>query len=428
MRTISKTTLAGVVALVPVLVASGALASGFNIPEQGAKASGMAGAWIAGADDAAATWYNPAALVWLDEDEIQFGANLITAGGDTDLTVADPRFGTSRVEAEGHLGTPIHLYYSHKFGDNLAFGIGVNNPFGLVTDWRTRPATFSAQESELVTFVVNPNIAFRLGKRWSVAVGASYVDAEIKSFAREVPIDLDGNPANGFEVIGFSNLTGSGDDIGWNVAVLRRAPGWSFGFTYRSDVTVGIAGDVAFSDFGPLAPFFQSSPGTADLNLPDLAAVGLGWKGADNWNFELGVTWVGWSVFDTLAVDIQNNVPGLVEDIHLREDWDDALAYRFGVNWDNDGPHSWRFGVVFDEGAGQSDTLRPSIPESDRTGITIGYGYGGRSWGLDLYYMALFVDDVQATPRADGTIEEGVILGEYSSFAHLAGASYSYHF
>ena len=42
-----------------------AMASGFSIYEQSAKASGQAGAWVARADDAAANWYNPAALVKL---------------------------------------------------------------------------------------------------------------------------------------------------------------------------------------------------------------------------------------------------------------------------------------------------------------------------------------------------------------------------
>ncbi len=422
-----KTILAGAAAL--VLAASAALASGFNIPEQGAKASGMAGAWIAGADDASATWYNPAALVWLEDREIQIGANLITAGSDLDLAVADPRFGSGTVAAESHLGTPLHLYYAHKLGDRFAFGIGVNNPFGLITDWERRPVSFSAQESELVTFYVNPNVAFRLGDRWSVALGASFVDAEIESFSREVPIDLDGNPLNGFEVIGSSNLTGSGDDIGWNVALHRRSTDWSFGLTYRSEVTIDIAGDVEFANFGPLAPFFRNSPGGAELTLPDLAAAGLKWGGPRGWSYELAVTWVGWSVFDTLVIDIANNVPGFVEDIRLREDWDDSFAYRFGVDWEGDGPHSWRFGAVVDEGAAPQDTLRASIPESDRTGVTVGYGYEGRGrWSFDLYYMALFVDNVTAVRRADGAIEEGVILGEYSSFAHLAGFSWSYRF
>lgn len=235
-------------------------------------------------------------------------------------------------------------YYANKLSDRFAFGIGVTTLFGLITDWRDRPVTFFAQTSELVTFVVNPNVAFKIGDRWSLGLGVSFVDAEIKEFSREVPVELDGNPFNGPEVVGFSNLTGSGDEIGWNVAVSRRGPGWSFGFSYRSDVTVGIEGDIAFSDFGPLAGLFRDSPGTADLDLPDLAAIGVAWGGSRGWTYEFDVTWIGWSVFDTLVIDVQNEVPGVVEDIVLHQDWDDGFAYRLGVSHRGEGPSEWRFG------------------------------------------------------------------------------------
>ena len=64
-----------------VLLAAAALAvapafgSGFGFYEQGAKASGQAGAWVARADDASANWYNPAALAFLSGREVQFGLN-----------------------------------------------------------------------------------------------------------------------------------------------------------------------------------------------------------------------------------------------------------------------------------------------------------------------------------------------------------------
>ena len=51
------------VGLILTLTTLPAFSSGFSIYEQSAKASAQAGAWVARADDAAANWYNPAALV-----------------------------------------------------------------------------------------------------------------------------------------------------------------------------------------------------------------------------------------------------------------------------------------------------------------------------------------------------------------------------
>ena len=76
-------------ACVALVAAGPVLASGFSIYEQSAKASGQAGAWIARADDAAANWYNPAALTRMDGMQIQFGINLITVGSDSQFTIND---------------------------------------------------------------------------------------------------------------------------------------------------------------------------------------------------------------------------------------------------------------------------------------------------------------------------------------------------
>ena len=418
MRTLVQRSILALIGL--LLLTPSVWAAGFSVYEHSAKASGMAGAWVAQADDAAANWYNPAALIWLEDSEFQIGGNLITAGADTEFTSSDASFGIfqeTTFEMDSHIVTPVHLYYTHKLNNNFALGIGVNTPFGLITDWVDRPVTFSASESELITFMVNANLAMRLTQNTAFAVGINYIDAEITSFGREVPVDLDGNPFNGFEVIGSSNLTGTGDEIGWNVALHHRGNGWNFGFSYRSDFTVTLDGNLDFENFGPLAPFFFDRTGTADLELPDQAAIGVSWQGGRGWTYEFDVSWQGWSVFDTLVIDIDDEIPGLVEDIVLREDWDDVFAYRFGAQ-KTSGKNVYRFGVVYDEQTVPNDTLRPSIPDADRWGPTIGYTRNNDKWSVDLYYFPLFFSDTSAV----GT-EEGVIQGEYTSSVNLAGAT-----
>lgn len=400
------------------------LAAGFGIYEQSAKASGLAGAWVARADDAAANWYNPAALVWLDGSELQFGTNIINTG-DSELTSSDPAFGLfqpTTFEQESNLATPSHVYYRSKLNNNLAFGIGVTTPFGLVTEWADRPVTFSAAKSDLATFVINPNLAFRLTQTWSVALGLDYIFADLRDFSREVPIDLDGNPLNGFEVIGFSNLSGDGDDFGWNVALHHRRGNFSFGISYRSDITVGIDGNIDFSNFGPLAGTIQSSLGTADLELPETIAVGVAWEGS-RWGFEIDFVQVGWSVFDVLVVDIENNVPGFVDDIALLEDWEDSDAIRIGLSRQL-GPRSeLRFGLNLEEGAVPEETLRPSIPDADRTAPSIGYGFAGDKWAVDLYAQTFIFDDITAVRG-----EEGVIVADYDSGITLFGVTFGRKF
>ena len=75
-------------------------------------------------------------------------------------------------------------------------------------------------------------------------------------------------------------------------------------------------------------------------------------------------------------------------------------------------------GVVYDEQTVPNDTLRPSIPDADRWGPTIGYTRNNNNWSVDLYYFPLFFSDTSAVGN-----EEGVIEGEYTSSVNLAGAT-----
>jgi len=70
------------------------------------------------------------------------------------------------------------------------------------------------------------------------------------------------------------------------------------------------------------------------------------------------------------------------------------------------------------------DTLRPSIPDSDRDSVTIGYGFSNEKWNFDFYYMPLWFDTI----RADGDVAEGIIDGTYTSFVHLMGGTVTYRF
>jgi long-chain fatty acid transport protein len=411
-------------ALVAVLVLSGvlpAMASGFSIYEQSAKASGQAGAWVARSDDPAASWYNPAALTRLDGTQVQFGVSLITIGIDTTLTT---RFG--KFDSVSDNATPIQLYCSTKIGDRLAFGFGLNNPFGLATEWNDRPITYASKRVELVTFVANPNLAFKLNDAWSLAVGVDYMMADVKEFSKEFDQSrLLGQPAG--TVIGESDLTGDGTAWGWNVAAHFVNDPWSLGISYRAKLSPEIEGNVAFTGVNSqLTSYFPNGPGKTTLDLPAEAAVGVAYRLNQKWELEGDVTYAQWSSFEKLAIDFRDNTPA-VQDITLKEDWKNTYALRFGAAWKLSEKQEWRFGALWDKNPIPDETLRPSIPDGDRWSVTFGYGYRGESWGVDAYYMPLFFQTRNA--KADATTAgSGVIDGTYESFVHLIGASLTWRF
>ncbi len=386
------------------LSATPGMASGFAFYEQGAKASAEGGAWIARADDASANWYNPAALVHGAKGEVQFGFNYLETGSDTHFS---PAPGVS-FDAVSNVSTPLHFYFGQKINDRLAFGVGFNNPFGLVSEWKNAPLTLSSRRAELRTYLLNPNFAFKISERWSAAIGVDYLAAEVTDFARDAAVGPFTTTAN---------LRGEGDAFGYNVALQFKMDCFSIAGQYRSPLTVDIRGNLTFTG----VPAFLNSPAHTDVDLPAQSMVGAAWT--SRWvDVELAGYYTEWNRFKNLIIDTGNPATSAT----LIQNWTGTWSYRLGLAFrlDHDGKHELRAGGVVDDSPIPTQYLRPSIPDSDRTGYSLGYGYLAKTWGVDIYAMYLKFDDV----TANGLPTDGVIPGTYSTTIPLAGVTFKYRY
>jgi long-chain fatty acid transport protein len=386
-----------ILAVTVVVAAAPALASGFAFYEQGAKASGQSGAWVARADDASANWYNPAALVRLSGREVQLGINYLEVGGDTQFS---PAPGAS-FDAVSNTMTPAHFYYSQRINDRVAWGIGLNNPFGLVSEWEDVPVTFFSRRAELNTYLLNPNLAFRLGQLWSVAIGVDYLAADVQEFSHD-------------EIVGPVSLQGEGDAWGYNFALQFKISSFSLAGQYRSSMRPTIEGDITINGFtGPDA--------AVDVDLPGQTMLGAAWTG--KWvDVELGGYYTQWNLFKSL--DIRTGNP--LTDVHLTQNWVGTWSCRLGLAFrlDHESKHELRAGAVIDDSPVPTEFLRPSIPDADRTGYSLGYGYLSNRWGIDAYAMYLQFDDA----TANGLPADAVLPGTYTSTTLLAGVTAKYRF
>jgi long-chain fatty acid transport protein len=400
-----------ILAVSVVLAAAPAFASGFGFYEQGAKASAQGGAWVARADDASANWYNPAALVRLAGREVQFGINYLEVGSDTQFS---PAPGAS-FDAVSNSETPAQVYFSQRINDRVAWGVGLNNPFGLVSEWKDVPIVLFSRRAELRTYLLNPNVAFKLSEGWSLAFGVDYLSAEVREFSHDAFITTAGAaPAGGPPPTATANLTGEGDAWGYNLAVQFKMNGFSLAGQYRSGFKPRIVGNITIGGFpGPDA--------AADVNLPGQTMLGAAWTG--KWvDVELGGYYTQWNTFKDLDVETGNPFT----DINLAENWEGTWSYRLGLAFrlDHGMRHELRVGGVVDKSPIPAEFLRPSIPDADRTGYSLGYGYLSKRWGIDIYAMRLQFDDA----AANGSPADAVINGTYTSTILLAGVTAKYRF
>ncbi|HKI85838.1 MAG TPA: outer membrane protein transport protein, partial [Thermoanaerobaculia bacterium] len=126
----------GLLILLLALVGAPVFGAGFSIFEQGAKAMGMGGAFVAQADDGSALFYNPGGLAFFDHNLYSVGVTYITTSK-ANFRGADPFPGASaRGEQNSLQAFPPHAYWIHPMTQRVKFGLALNSPFGLTTDWK----------------------------------------------------------------------------------------------------------------------------------------------------------------------------------------------------------------------------------------------------------------------------------------------------
>src|SRR5262249_35415029 len=110
----------------------------------------------------------------------------------------------------------------------------------------------------------------------------------------------------------------------------------------------------------------------------------------------------------------------------IPENWEGTWSYRVGVagRLGQGMKHELRGGVVRDMSPVPPQYLRASIPDADRWGVSVGYGYSGKSWGIDVYGMYFDFDDAVA----NGSAADAVINGTYKISVVLAGVTGKYRF
>src|SRR6266566_3364403 len=265
--------------VVPAALALGLLAphavfrAGYSIYAQGGKAMANAGAFTARADDPSALFFNPAGIVQLDGIRVNVGTNVIFLTGSRFESTSGPSSGQSFDQLD-NTAWPSSVYYTQKLDERWAWGFGFTSPFGLKTQWDNAfPGRYVSREANLAVVNLNPNLACKIGKAWSVAVGLDLARADIRELSRNIDFSGIGAPD------GFTKLTGDGNDVGWNIAGRwANHKGWSWGGSFRSRMKPEIKGDIRFENIpGPVAAAFPDGGATADIPLPATLATGVGY-------------------------------------------------------------------------------------------------------------------------------------------------------
>jgi long-chain fatty acid transport protein len=458
-----------VVAGIFLLCAPLTRAGGFLIYEHSARATGMADARTALADDVNALFFNPAAITELDGLQLELGlTGIIPHVSYTAAKIVDPdrtynRFidpnnenpvqindGMNDAKAKIRAYTPIHVYASYKIPDiGLSLGLGVFNPFGMGTYW---PGDFDGRfigtESEMQTFFTQPVVALDLAElmgikdivKLSIAVGYDFVYGTAR-LSKHIDLRL-AEMLPAAEIIrdpwGVMKMTGSAIGHGYNVALHAELPGWfSIGASFRSHVNLPFSGTAKFW-FNAAG---QQAIKTLSLVLPEETGGSVSIDLPRNMNF--GVAFLGIKRL-IIAVDFYIAFFSSFKEIDLHFDCADAdppcnaVSDPIPKNWSS----SWQLSVgaeyeILDglrvrAGYGTvsnpvpASTYDPSLPDGRRDLICFGAGYAKDWWKIDFGYMLAMWGGTKNNDiggwDASGA-PNGKANGDYNTITHLIAIS-----
>jgi long-chain fatty acid transport protein len=429
-------------------------AAGFALIEQSSSTQGYAHAGAAAAgEDASTIFFNPAAMTLLEGRQVVAGLHVVAP--QADFNNVNTRFAPAAggglipgVEDDGGtVGVIPNFYYVMDVDERTKFGLGINAPFGLTTEYDDNwVGRYHAVKSSLLTVNINPSLAFEMTDDFSVGFGFNlmYVSAELTS-----AVDFGTLLASPGNADGFASVEGDGWSGGVNLGLLYSPqPGSRIGIAYRSEIAAKVSGDGDFTvnpaaqgaDISAAAgqpagtlvignTFFTDTGVQAGVDLPASLSFSFVTDVTDRWTLLFDITRTYWSSFDELRIVYDNP---LQPDSVTTENWDNSSRYAIGASYKASDAWTWRAGVAYDETPVKSAEFRtPRIPDEDRRWVSVGFGYTpSPRLTFDVSYSHLFVSDT----NIDNTLESALaplnatINGTYESSVDILSAQMVYNF
>jgi long-chain fatty acid transport protein len=426
--------LAGVVAGLLAAIPS-ASADSFAINEYSTRDLGLANAGRATQrGDAAAAWGNPALIAALRRGTVTgslsgiLGDSQFDDRGSIDL-LSRPLGGDTRGFLENALVPGVQAAW--PINDRMAVGLAITAPFGLATEYESNwPGRYQALKSSLRTVDINPSFSWQITDSFAVGVGVSaqYAKATLNSMidfgavclSRLAPASCAGLGLLPQAADGFTEIEGDSWEWGWNVgAAWSPTPDWTIGLTYRSGVDHTLEGDAKFvvptnAAILTSTGAFTDTPGSAELNLPDMAELGVRWQTNPQLALYAAAQWKQWSNLAELRVDFENPAqPDSVEELNYEDSW----RYSFGVEYQIEPQWMLRAGLAFDGSPTQPEFRTARIPDNDRMVYAVGASWTPNDdWSVDFAYNRIQIDDTEFDHV--GNFNDRV-TGEYTGHANV---------
>jgi len=324
------------------------------------------------AEDASTAFGNPAGMTRLRDSQVLFGLQPLITTTEFDNGAATTVSGTNGGNAGAFIPSG-GIYGVYSLMPDLKIGASLNSYLGgslsYSDDWVGR---YYATEALLLTFNLNPVIAYRvlpwlsLGAGFSVQWAKLKDEAAINNVADQLP---DGRLK--FEDTNF----GFGGNIG---ALFEIDPHTRVGLTYRSRVTQSFTDVPSFQQLGPGLQAALQRVGvlgnklTIDETMPQEVMLSAYHELTRDLAVMANFNWQNWSQFGQIGISLDSVPPrSLTSNANFHDTFQGAggLHYRLGK------PTILQLGLAYDSSPVGESNRSPALPLDQQFRVAVGCQY-----------------------------------------------------
>jgi long-chain fatty acid transport protein len=465
----TKTAVAVASSLSIVLAAGPAFSAGFALQEN--SGSGLGNAYAGGAaaaEDASTVWSNAAGMARLGSAQVVGALNLIQpslkfSNSASQAALQQPLGGEGG--DAGSLNVVPNLYLSYPIDPRWTLGIGINAPFGLVSEYDSGwIGRFQGIKSDIKTYNVNPAVSWKATDSVALGAGVNWqrIEATFTSKANYSAGLLAAAAAAGiapgspqFNAIAAATpglesgveVTGSDNAWGWNLGILVDIDKANrIGAQYRSAMKYTVSGDVKFSNPAVPPPFaalaaavngrLSNSGVTSQIKLPEIVNVSYFGNISPQWDVMADLQYTGWgSIKELTFVRTDGNQSGQQLQ-STTENFKDAWRFAVGANYRYSEQWLFRGGLAYDQTPVQDAYRTPRLPDSDRTWLALGGQYKiNRTLWLDfgaayIWVRSGSINDIgsSAGGQPPSAAQNGLVNGSYHNNVVILSGQLTYAF
>lgn len=387
------------------LSASVSEGAGYRIREtNGLMANSFAGE-NAVVGDCSTLWNNPASMTYIKGHVSSAHLNFIFPYAKFRLKSATGVSGNDGGNGGQNAVVPA-LYGVADLHPNLKFGLSINSPWGLETNYdRGWIGRYFALKSKLETINITPALGFKINDQWSIGFGLSAQWARVTLTNK---VKITGSPD------AESKLTGRDWAFGTVLGLMFEPwKGTRFGLSYHSQINHQMgSGDIEFRTV-PAALFSTLRPGPveASLKTPHFFNLSASHDINPAWTVLGDVMYTNWASNRDIRVN-RLDTGAALKTITLN--WHNTFTvalgavYKYNPNW------TFRFGTAFDQTPTRDAHRTPVIPDQNRYWLSAGADYTFSNGVIaKLAYAHLFVESAK--------INQSIAATPFSTFTQLSG-------